>query len=148
MHGQHDGREVAGQMLVDHAAGHLQRDPRLEAGLEVGAQRVAHERGAGERLAAVARNVAEDERGAPAGQRERVVEVTAGAGTVRGPVGHRGADGAHGCGHRREQRGLEQADLLEQVAALARQPPAALGQEQVAAAEHERRGSRAPPAAS
>ena len=118
VHGQQHGGEVAAQVLVDHAAGDLQGHARLEARLEVGAQRVAHEGGAGQRAAAVAGHVAEDEADAAAGQRKHVVEVAARAGAVGRPVGHRGAQRADLVGHRREQRGLEQADLLEQLAAL------------------------------
>ena len=138
VHREQDGGEVAAQVVVDHAAGDLQRDARLEARLEVGAQRVAHEGGAGERAAAVAGHVAEDEADASARQREHVVEVAAGAGAVGGPVGHRGEQRADLVGHRREQRGLEQADLLEQLAPLARQSPRAQRRQQVADAEHDR----------
>ncbi len=88
---QQHGGEVAAEAVVDHPARDLQRDARLEAGLEVGAQRVAHEGGAGERPATVAGDVTEDEADAPAGQGQRVVEVAAGAGAVGRTVGDRGA---------------------------------------------------------
>ena len=113
--GHDHGGEVAVELAADGALGHLERQPRLEAGAEVGAQRVAHEGRVGESLAAVAGDVAEDERGATAGEGQGVVEVTAGAGTVRGAVGNRGAHRADGLGHRRQQRGLQEADLLEQL---------------------------------
>ena len=58
---QHRGGEVAVEVLVDHATAHLERRPRLEAGLEVGAQGVAQEGRPLQRGAAVARDVAEDE---------------------------------------------------------------------------------------
>ncbi len=82
VHHQQHGGEVPAEVLVDHAAGHLQGHPRLESGLEVGTERVAHEGGAGERAAAMAGHVAEDEAHAAAGERQRVVEVAAGAGAV------------------------------------------------------------------
>ena len=143
VHGQQHGGEVSAEVVVDHAAGDLERDARLEPGLEVGAQRVAHEGGAGERAAAVAGHVAEDEADAAAGERQHVVEVAARAGAVGRPVGDRGAQRADLLGHRRQQRGLEQADLLEQLAPLAGQPARAQRGQQVADAEqHRQRGQR------
>ena len=96
----HDRRGMAGARIGERAAArivhrqhHRWRSPRpgarrspgrppaarraARARLEVGAQRVAHEGGAGERGAAVAGHVAEDERGAPAGKGHGVVEVPA-----------------------------------------------------------------------
>ena len=135
---RHDHRgEVAVELAAHGALGDLEGEPRLQPGLEVGAQRVAHEGGVGERGAAVAGHVAEDERGAPAGERERVVEVAARPGAVRRPVRHRCPHGADLLRHRRQQRGLEQADLLHQLAALAAEPARANRGEQVAAAEED-----------
>ena len=48
-------------MIVDHPAGHLQGDARLQPGLEVGAQRVAHEGGAGQGAAAVGEELGAEE---------------------------------------------------------------------------------------
>jgi hypothetical protein len=138
VHGQEHSREVSAQVLVDHPAGHLERHARLEPCLEVGAQRVAHEGRAGERASAVAGHVAEDEADAAAREREHVVEVAARAGAVGGPVGDRGEQCADLVGHRRKQRGLEQADLLEQLLALAREPAGAHRGQQVADAEQHR----------
>ena len=130
VHGEQNGGEVSAQVVVDHAAGHLERHARLEAGLEVGAQRVAHEGGAGERAAAVAGHVAEDEADAAARQRQHVVEVAARAGAVGRPVGHRRA---------------QRADLVRAPAAAARSgagrpPGAARGAGGRAAARAARRG--------
>ena len=110
---------------------------RPEAGLEVGAQRVAHEGGVGERGAAMARHVAEDEGCAAAGKRERVVEVATRARAVGGPIGDRGPHGADLLRHRRQQGGLEQAHLLHQLASLAAEAAGAHRREDVAPAEED-----------
>ena len=140
VHGQKHGCEVTTQVLVDHAPGHLQRHPRLETGLEVGAQRVAHEGGAGERAAPVAGHVAENEANSPARQREHVVEVSARARSVGRAVGHRGLQRAHALGHRWQQGGLKQSDLLQELAALALQAAVAEGREEVGEPEQDRKG--------
>ena len=72
-------------------AGRLQRAPRRKAGLEVRAQREAHERGVRQRLAAVSGDVADDDRELAVLEREHVVEVAACAGPGCGPVGGGGA---------------------------------------------------------
>ena len=89
----------------------------------------------GEGLAAVPGEVSQDEGGAAAGQRHRVVEVPAGTGAVRRPVGNGGPHGADLARHRRQQSRLEQADLLHQLAPLAVEPARAQRGEEVAAAE-------------
>ena len=137
MHRHDDRGEVAVELSAHGALGDLKREPRLEPGLEVGAQRVAHEGGVGERGAAVAGHVAEDEGGAATGQGERVVEVAAGAGAVGWAVRDRRAHGADLLGHRRQQRGLEQADLLHQLTALAGEAPSTERREEVATAEED-----------
>ena len=143
VHGEKDRGEVSAQVVVDHAARDLERDARLEPGLQVGAQRVAHEGCAGERAAAVAGHVAEDESDAAAGERQHVIEVSARSGSIGRPVGDRRAQGADPVGHRRQQGVLEQADLLEQFAALACQAARAHRGKQVAEAEQDReRGQR------
>ena len=138
MHGQEHGCEVPTQVLVDHTPCNLQRHARLETRLEVGAQGVAHEGGAGEGAASVAGHVAEDESDSPARQREHVVEVTASARAAGRAVGHRGPQRAHALGHRGKQRGLEQADLLEELAALALEAAVAERREQVGEREQDR----------
>src|SRR5215211_6470454 len=58
VHREEHGGEVSAEVLVDHAPRDLERHPRLEPGLQVCAERVAHERGAGESAAPVAGHVA------------------------------------------------------------------------------------------
>ena len=141
VHRQEDGCEVPTEVLVDHPASHLKRDTRLEAGLQIRAQRVAHERGAGQGAAAVAGHVAEDEADTAAAERQHVVEVSAGARTVSRAVGDRGAQRADPLRHGRQQGALQQPDLGEQLAALARQRAVANRGKQIAEAEQD--GERA-----
>jgi hypothetical protein len=138
VHGEENSGEVAAQVDDDHPAGHLKGHTRLEARLEVGAQRVAHERRARECAAAVAGDVAEDEAHAATRQGQHVVEVPARPGSVRRPVGDRRAQRAHLLGHRRQQGALQQADLLEQLAALLAESLGSHGSQQVADAEQNR----------
>ena len=122
VHRDHDGREVAAEIVVERAAGDLERAARLEPGVEVGAQRVAHQRGASEGAAAVAGDVADDDRDALVVEEEGVVEVAAGGRAVGRAVGDRGLKIAELLRDLREQRLLQQADVLEQLLALAVRP--------------------------
>ena len=61
----------------------------------------------------------------PSPSREHVVEVTPRAGAVGRPVGRRGADRAEVLRGLRQQRCLQQTDVLQQFAALALQSPRA-----------------------
>ncbi len=111
------------QVVVERLAREADGEARLEAGLEVGAQRVAQQRGTGEGVAAVAGNVAEHEADVAVLELEDVVEVAAGARAVGRAVGHGRRERADPLGHLGQQRGLEQADLLGELAALAAEPP-------------------------
>ena len=126
------------ELAVEHAAGGLQRLARRQARLEVGAHGEAHERGVRQRLAPVPGDVADDHREATVLEREHVVEVAAGARAVGRAVGDGGADRAEPRGRHGQQRGLQQADVLEQLPALAHQPPRAHAGQARAHGERER----------
>jgi len=53
VHGKRHGGEGDLQLVVEHALGHLEGGARSHTGLEVGAQRVTHQRGLGQDLATV-----------------------------------------------------------------------------------------------
>ena len=135
--GGDDRREVVRQAAVERAPGDRERLARGQPRLEVRAHREAHERRLGERLAAVAGDVAEQQPDAPVGQRERVVEVTAGGGAVGGAVGDRRQQRAEARGHGGQQRRLQQADVLHQALALALEAARAGGRDDRVDAERE-----------
>ena len=54
----------------------------------------------------------------PSGEREHVVEVAAGGGTLGGPVGDAERGPTDALGNRGQQRGLQRTDVLTQLAAL------------------------------
>ena len=92
---EHDGGELGVRLALEGSRGDLQRHARLAAaGLQVGAQRVAHKRRHGQGLPAVAADVADDDRHPVALHLEDVVEVAAGCGALGGPVRHRRLEGA------------------------------------------------------
>jgi len=62
----------------------------------------------------VAGYVADDQPDAPAVERERVVEVSAGSEPLRWPVGDRGAQAADRVRDVGEERSLQDPDLAEQ----------------------------------
>ena len=90
--GRHDGGERPPELALEHGSSRLHGDPRREAGLEVCAQREAHERRMWQRLTPVSGDVADDYRELTVLEREHVVEIPARPRTVRGPVGRGGAD--------------------------------------------------------
>jgi hypothetical protein len=119
------GRGEARHVVLERLARKAQRGARLESRVQVRAQRVAEERGAGQRVAAVSRHVAEHDAHPAVLHLEDVVEVAAGGGAVGRPVGHRDGERSDPVRHLRKQRGLQQADLGEELAALAVQPAGA-----------------------
>src|ERR671910_1256932 len=82
------GHEVSLELAGHHRAGDLESLPRLEAGLEVRPKGVAGERGTSERIAAVAGDIADQNRRLAAPQGQHVVEVAAGTGSVGWTVCH------------------------------------------------------------
>ena len=136
--GGHDGRERAPELALEHGSGRLQGAARRQAGLEVGAQREAHERRVGQRLAPVPGDVADDHRQPAVLEREHVVEVAARPRAVCRPVGRGGADRTEPAGGNGQQRSLQQTDVLEQLRTLALQPPRAQRDQRERSPERER----------
>ena len=115
-----DDRDLpAAELRGEDVAADVQGRPRGQAGLEVGAKVEAHERGERDGVAPVARDIADDD-GRPApGQVERVVEVPAGREAVGGHVRGGHARAGDSLRQDRQERGLQDADVLEQQLALA-----------------------------
>ena len=86
------------ELALEHRRRRSAARPRRQTGLEVGAQREAHERRVRQRLAAVSGDVADDHRELAVLEREHVVEVATRPGAGCGPVGRRGADRAETAG--------------------------------------------------
>jgi len=97
-----------------------------------------HERRAGERLSAVARDVAHDEGDATVVDLEGVVEVASRGQPGGGAIGHRHRQASESVGHLREEGGLQQTDVLEQLRALACEPPCPGARERVGRAQQQR----------
>ncbi len=135
-----DGGERLPELALEHSSRRLHGDTRREAGLEVCPQREAHERRMGQRLTTVSGDVADDDRQPAVIECEQIIEVPARPGTVRRPVGRGGADRTEPSGQHRKQRGLKQADVLEQLPTLALQSPGA--QRGQARAERQRQRER------
>jgi hypothetical protein len=134
---EHDGRERGLELAVERGCAGGQ-GLRVPCQLEVGAQRVADQRGLGERGAAVAGHVADHRGQATVLQLEHVVEVAAGGGAFGRTVGGRRGSGADALGDRRQQGALQQPDVGGQSPALALDAPRACHGGQRPAAEHER----------
>ena len=134
----HDRREGLAELALQHVPGGLHRPARRQARLEIGAQREAHERRVWQRLATVPGDVAEEDRDATVLEREHVIEVSARTGACRRTVGRRGGHRADSSRQHRQQRGLQQTHVLEQLLALALQSPRAR-RRQTRAQPHRRR---------
>ena len=121
----HDRGEGAAELALEHGPGRLHRAPRRQAGLEVCAQRKAHQRRVGQRLASVSGDVTDDHRQLAVLEGKHVVEVAAGARTGRRSISRRGAHWPEPRRQDRKQRSLKQADVLEQLTTLMLQSPGA-----------------------
>ena len=135
---RHDRGEGLSELALEHRSGRLHRTTRGQAGLQVCPQREPHERRVRQRLASVAGDVAEDHRQATVLEREHVVEVAARARAVRRTVGGGGSHRTEPIGRHREQRGLQQTHVLEQLPALLLQPPGAQRRQTRADAQRKR----------
>jgi hypothetical protein len=79
----------------------------------------------GQRLAAVSRDIADDDRKLAILERKQVVEIPSCSGAVRWSISRGGSYRTESDGRKRKQCSLKQADILQQLATLTLQSPRA-----------------------
>lgn len=146
VYARHNRRKVAVELATQGLVREPQGLTRTHARLEIRPNRVVDQRRNCQGIATMPGDVAHDDSHPVAFEIEDIVEVAAGRRSPGGPVGDRDPDVADPIWHGRQERRLQRADILTELAALflepSRQPRQERGSPGHEAPEHGKRDAR------